>query len=76
MLRTLSENEMSVPARSPSVEKSDIDDPTPHTPGRNGAGTPSDKSDLMSPFWSIIDIPKNRMHVLSSRGPEPPVHGA
>jgi hypothetical protein len=61
MLRTLSENNTGVRSRSPSVEKSDIDDPTPHTQGRNGAGTPSDKSDLMSPFWSIIDIPKSRI---------------
>jgi hypothetical protein len=44
-----------------NVQKGDLDDPTPHTPGRNGAGTPSDKSDLMSPFWSIIDIPKSRI---------------
>jgi hypothetical protein len=64
MLRTLSENGPGAPARSPSVEKRDIDDPTPHAPGRHGAGTPSDKSDRMSPFWSIIDILTNRMPVL------------
>ena len=46
------------------MEQSDLDDPTPHTPGRHGAGTPSDKYALMSPFWSIIDLLKNWMHVL------------
>jgi hypothetical protein len=59
-LRTLGENDTGVPARSPSAEKSDLDDPTPHTPGRSGAGTPSDKYDLMSAFWSIIDLRKSR----------------
>jgi hypothetical protein len=50
MLRTLGENETSVPARSPSMEKGDIDNPNQPTKGRGGAGAPSDKYDLMSPL--------------------------
>jgi hypothetical protein len=38
------------------MEKGDIDAPNQHMQGRGGAGAPSDKYDLMSPLWSIIDI--------------------
>jgi hypothetical protein len=55
-LRTLGENDTDVPARSPSGWKGDIDDLNQHTQGRGGAGAPSDKYDLMSPLWGIIDI--------------------
>ena len=56
MLRTLGKNEAGVPARSPSGSKGDIDDPNQHTYGRGGASPHADKSDLMSPLWSIIDL--------------------
>jgi hypothetical protein len=49
-VRTLGENDTGVPARSPSVEKGDLDDPNQHTQGSGGAGAPSDKYDLMSPL--------------------------
>jgi hypothetical protein len=55
-LRTLGENDTDVPARSPSGEKGDIDDPNHPTNGRGGASPHTDKSDLMSPFWGIIDL--------------------
>jgi hypothetical protein len=55
-LRTLGENDTDVPARSPSGEKGDIDDPSHPTNGRGGASPHTDKSDLMSPFWGIIDL--------------------
>jgi len=50
MVRTLGENDTDLPARSPSAEKGDIEDPTQHTPGRGSAGAPFDKYDLMSPL--------------------------
>src|SRR5262245_23487260 len=56
MLRTLGENNTSVPARSPSAEKGDLDDPTQPMPGRGGAGVQSAKYDLMSPLSSRIDL--------------------
>jgi hypothetical protein len=56
MLRTLGENDTGVPARSPSGEKGDLDVPNQPKTGRDEAGARSDKSDLMSRLWSIIDM--------------------
>jgi hypothetical protein len=54
-LRTLGENEKSVPSRSPSAEKGDIDASHPPKQSREHAGSPSDTCDLMSPLWGITD---------------------
>jgi hypothetical protein len=56
MLRTLGENDTGVPARSPSMEKGDIDAPHQPKTSRDHAGSRFDTCDLMSPLWSTIDI--------------------
>jgi hypothetical protein len=56
VLRTLGENELGVPARSPSVEKGDLTAPRQPKDPRDEAGSWSKKCDLMSLLWSIIDI--------------------
>jgi hypothetical protein len=56
MVRTLGENDPGVPARSPSGEKGDLDDPPQPKTSRDDAGSWSEKGDLMSPLSRIIDI--------------------
>jgi hypothetical protein len=48
MLRTLSENDTGVPARSPSAEKGDITAPRQPKTSSDEAGSWSKKYDLMS----------------------------
>jgi hypothetical protein len=45
-----------VTARSPSMEKGDLDASIQPMQSRDKAGSPSEKCDLRSRLWSIIDI--------------------
>jgi hypothetical protein len=50
MVRTLGANDTDAPARSPSGEKGDMDDPPQPKTSRDEAGSWSKKGDLMSPL--------------------------